>query len=141
MGILPTIDLFANMNLETGKQYKQSMFYRGQAVSNTNGVITLNNGIKIGNGMLSLGQKKVPLNQFIITKYNKNGQLTKSVQRFNVGSQYYVIYMSNYNQFLILDKRIFNSLYIQLFVLENYDTELFEPTILSPTTKIFKLKK
>jgi undecaprenyl-diphosphooligosaccharide--protein glycosyltransferase len=31
-------------------------------------------------------------------------------------------------------------LYFQLFVLENYDKELFEPTILTPLAKIYKLK-
>ena len=141
MNILPTIDLFSNMNLETGKQYKQGMFYRGQAIEKKNGIITLDNGIKIQNGVLHLGLKKLPINQFIVTQYNKNGVLTKQIQHFNIGSPYYVIYMSNYNQFLILDKRLFNSSYIQLYVLENYDPELFEPTILTPMLKIYKLKR
>ena len=51
-----------------------------------------------------------------------------------------VIYMKSYNKFLVLDKKMFNSLYIQLFVLENYDNKLFEPVILNPLSKIYKLK-
>ena len=141
MGLIPTIDQFSNMNIETGKAYKQGMFYRGKAISNKNGVIILNNGIKIQNGILSLGSQKVPINQFIVTEYNSKGILEKKSQRLNIGASAYVIYMKNYNQFLILDKRMFNSLYIQLYVLENYDPELFEPTILTPMTKIYKLKR
>jgi dolichyl-diphosphooligosaccharide--protein glycosyltransferase/undecaprenyl-diphosphooligosaccharide--protein glycosyltransferase len=48
--------------------------------------------------------------------------------------------MQNYNQFLVVDEQTYQSLYFQLFVLENYDKELFEPTILTPLAKIYKLK-
>lgn len=140
MNLVPTIDLFSNMSLKTGKQYKRGMFYTGQAISNNNGVIKLNNGIEINNGMLKLGKSQVPISQLIVTEYDSKGHLQKSVQHLNIGASVYVIYMKNYNKFLILDKRFFNSLYVQLFVLENYDLDLFEPTILTPMTKIFKLK-
>ena len=141
MNIFPTIDLFSNMNIETGKEYRRGMFYMAQAISNNNGVITLNNGIKIKDNSLYVGSQRVPINQFIVTEYNAKGVLQKQTQRLNIGASAYVIYMKSYNRFLILDKRLFNSLYIQLFVLENYDSTLFEPTILSPMTKIYKLKK
>jgi len=141
MNILPTIDLFSNMNIETGTQYRRGMFYSASAVSNKNGIVTLNNGIKIQNGTLILGSKQIPINQLIATEYDSKGILQKQVQHFNIGASAYVIYMKNYNKFLILDKRLFHSLYIQLYVLENYDPELFEPTILTPMTKIYKLKR
>jgi len=48
--------------------------------------------------------------------------------------------MRDYGRILILDKRMYNSAYIQLFVLENYDPNLFEPVILTPLSKVFKLK-
>ena len=140
MGILPTIDLFSNLNLETGKGHKKGVFFRTQPVSNVNGVIQLRNGIVINQGMVTMGNSKVPMNQLIVTEYDKHGVLHKNAQLVNIGAPIYVIYMKNYNQFLILDKRMYNSLFIQLFVLENYDPELFEPTILTPLTKIFKLK-
>ena len=141
MNIVPTIDLFSNMNIETGKQYRPGMFYTGHAISNNNGVITLNNGIKISNGILSLGTKKAAISQFITTYYDNEGKLQKHKQHFNIGASTYVIYMKNYNKFLVLDKRMFNSLYVQLYVLENYDPELFEPTLIKPMVKIFKLKR
>jgi len=141
MNLIPTIDLFSNMSIETGKPYKRGMFYTSQAISNKNGIITLNNGLKIKNGSLYFGAKQIPINQFIVTEYDAKGILHKQAQRFNIGASTYVIFMKNYNKFVILDKRLFNSLYIQLFVLENYDAELFEPTILTPMTKVYKLKK
>ena len=48
--------------------------------------------------------------------------------------------MSNYRQFLVVENSVYNSLYFQLFVLEDYDKELFEPTILTPLAKVYKLK-
>jgi dolichyl-diphosphooligosaccharide--protein glycosyltransferase/undecaprenyl-diphosphooligosaccharide--protein glycosyltransferase len=48
--------------------------------------------------------------------------------------------MSNYNTFLVLDEKTYNSLYIQLMVLEEYDKMLFEEVILTPQAKVYKLK-
>ena len=48
--------------------------------------------------------------------------------------------MSNYKQFLVVENSVYNSLYFQLFVFENYDKELVEPTILTPLAKVYKLK-
>ena len=48
--------------------------------------------------------------------------------------------MSNYEQFLIVNNNEYNSTYVQLFILENYDVKLFEPVILTPLAKVYKLK-
>ena len=48
--------------------------------------------------------------------------------------------MPNYRQFLVVDDSVYNSTYIQLFVFENYDKNLFEPVIMTPLAKIYKLK-
>jgi len=37
------------------------------------------------------------------------------------------------------DKKVFESAFIQLFVLENYDKDLFEPVYLSNSARIYKL--
>jgi len=140
MGILPTIDLFSNLNPETGQQYRSPMFYRAKPVRNVGNSILLNNGMEIRGGAIHINGRETPINQMVVTEYDAKGVLHKSVQHIDVGSPVYVIFMRNYNQFLILDKRLFNSTYIQLFVLENYDPKLFEPVILTPLAKVFKLK-
>jgi len=55
-------------------------------------------------------------------------------------ANFYIVYMKSYNTFLVLDEAMLNSTYIQLFVFENYDKSLFEPVILDPSSKVFKLK-
>jgi len=41
---------------------------------------------------------------------------------------------------LIVDEKTYNSMFIQLMVLENYNKKLFEPVILTPSAKVYKLK-
>jgi hypothetical protein len=49
--------------------------------------------------------------------------------------------MQDYNKILVVDNYTLNSTYIQLFVLETYSKELFEPVIMTPIAKVFKVKK
>ena len=140
MNILPTVDLFANLNPLTGQEYKSPLFFRANLVNTKGNMFNLSNGMQIRGDKVIAGKNILPINQFVVTEYDNRGILHKRVRYLNIGSPFYVIYMKNYNQFLILDKRMFNSTYINLFVLEDYDHKLFEPTILTPFTKVFKLK-
>ena len=67
-------------------------------------------------------------------------QLQKSVQLVDLSSNLSLIFMSSYNTFLIVDEKTYNSLYIQLMVLEEYDKNLFEKVIVNPHAKVYKLK-
>ena len=49
--------------------------------------------------------------------------------------------MQSYRRILLLDERAYRSTYVQLFVLENNDPDLFEPVILTPMAKVYRLKK
>jgi len=142
MNIIPTIDLFSNLNLSTGKQYKRPIFQQAFPVGYNNGIMKLSNGMEIeeDTGILKIGKQRVPINQLVTTQYDENQNLKKSRKIANIGADVYVIFMKSYNKVLILDKRMFYSLYVQLFVLENYDKDLYEPVILDPRTKIYRLK-
>jgi dolichyl-diphosphooligosaccharide--protein glycosyltransferase/undecaprenyl-diphosphooligosaccharide--protein glycosyltransferase len=48
--------------------------------------------------------------------------------------------MKSYGKILIMDDRFFNSAFVQLFVFEN-GGGLFEPVILNPFVKVYKIKK
>jgi hypothetical protein len=39
----------------------------------------------------------------------------------------------------LMDEAAFNSVFVQLFALENYDPALFQPFIMSPLIKIYKV--
>ena len=142
MDILPTVGLFSNLDLSTGKQLQNPFFYQSTRFQQTEKEIDLGSGVKINlqNGQVTIGTQVVPINTFYISEYDENGQLKVSAQVANAAAPMSVIYMKSYNRFLVLDQKMLNSTYIQLFVLGNYDKNLFELTISDPLTKIYKLK-
>ena len=142
LNILPTVALFSNLDLVSGKKGNRAFYYKSNRFQDTPESINLGNGVKIikAKGEVQMGKQRVKINNFVTTAYNNNKVLQKQVQKLNPYGDINVIYMKNYNQFLLLDNKMYNSLFIQMFVLENYDKSLFEPVILSPLAKVYKLK-
>ena len=83
------------------------------------------------------GEKK-PINSYYQVG-EVDGKLVKLSKQVDESSDLFVIFLPDYQRILILDKKVFNSTFIQLFVLENYDKELFEPVYLSNSARIYKL--
>ncbi|RLA84583.1 MAG: peptide transporter [Epsilonproteobacteria bacterium] len=142
MSIYPTVNLFSNIDLMTGTKGKRPFFYQSKNYKDSGDIIDLGNNIKLNKqtSKLHIANKIIPINRFVKTEYDKHGKLKKTGQILNKTANINVIFMSNYKQFLVVDHAVYNSLYFQLFVLESYDKNLFEPTILSPRVKIYKLK-
>jgi len=142
MNIYPTVNLFSNIDLMTGTKGKQPFFYKSTTFKESNEFLDLGRGIKIEKktGILIIGNNKVALKRFVKTAYAKNGKLQVQVQNINPRANLNVIFMSNYNQCLVVEDSVYNSTYFQLFVLENYNKTLFEPIILTPLAKVYKLK-
>ncbi len=142
MGIIPTITQFSNLDLMSGEKKQPPFFYISGSAQETQDSVELGGGVRImkKTGQVMIGKDTLVMNSFIVTEYDNNGVLRKNVQVIDENSPVSVIFMKNYNQFLVLDKNMFNSTYIQLFVLENHDKSLYEPVILNPMAKIFKLK-
>ncbi len=142
MGILPTVDLFSNLDLQTGNKKYNTFFYISRNFRENLQILDLGQGLRFNKqkATLNIGNNKVPINSLIITKYDKNGKLQVEKKDLNPLANLYMIFMKNYHQILVMDARVFNSTYIQLFVLENYDKKLFEPVIMTPLAKVYKLK-
>jgi undecaprenyl-diphosphooligosaccharide--protein glycosyltransferase len=141
MSIYPTITHFSNIDLMSGQRGQRPFFYLSKRFSQDKNYIDLGKNIKISkkDNMLIVGGKKYRVNNFAKTFY-QNGVLKTQLQRDDRRSNINIIYMSNYKQFLVVDNSVYYSLYFQLFVFENYDRRLFEPTILTPLAKVYKLK-
>jgi len=142
LSIYPTVNLFSNLDLMTGIKRRQPFFYRSKNFKESKSFIDLGRGIKIekATGKIIVGKQKVSINRFVKTFYDNKGKLHKQIQTINHNANLNVIFMSNYRQFLVIENSVYNSLYFQLFVLENYDKELFEPTLLTPLAKVYRLK-
>ncbi len=140
--IFPTVAAFSTIDLKTGQQ-KRHFFYSPRGVRQQGSTLLFPAGVKVllATGEIEIGAKKVPIHHFVQTFYDKNGKLQKSIQG-NPLAQHglNVIFMKSYGKWLILDDFYYNSAFVQLYVLEN-TAGLFEPVILSPLVKIYKVKK
>ncbi|MDD2358101.1 MAG: STT3 domain-containing protein [Thiovulaceae bacterium] len=142
LSIYPTVTLFSNLDLMSGSRYADPIFFASQASNEDEHFIYLQNGISINKTTASVkfGDKEMPINRFIKTGYEKDGKLSIDTKQLNSMASITVIYLASYGQFLILDEASFNSTYVQLFVLEHYDKNLYEPVEMTPYAKIYKLK-
>lgn len=143
MRIFPTVTVFGNLDLTTGKEERNIAFYPTQAVSNKDGLITFRNGITFDTkkGEIALGQQKKNIKHFIVTQNTKEGKVHLQSQLYHADGEYVVVYMQSYGQFVVMDTETFNSTYVQMFMFEKYDQSLFELVVSSPYSKIYKLKK
>ncbi len=142
LSIYQTVELFSNIDIDTGKMGKSPFFYQTTHIKDMGSKIDLGRGIYLdkAKGSVNIQGKEIPLAMFITTKYNQFQKLDVNKQVINVSGNLIAIFMRDYGRFLILDSNSFESTYIQLFVLENYDKNLFEPVEINPMVKIYKLK-
>lgn len=141
MEIFPTVALFSNLDLTGKNQTQQPFFYTTRSVQDTGKTLELGQGFSIikATSTLKVGAQSLPIKSFYQVGYDKNQKVHVNQQNF-ASEGLSVIYMASYGQFLVLDDYYLTSQYIQMFVFENYDKNLFEPVVMSPMTKIFKLK-
>ncbi len=142
MGIFPTVARFSNLDLMSGNVIRRPFFYETNRFREQNGILNLANGIYFDQkkGTLKVGNQTVLVNTFYVTYYEKNKKLIRQRQVLHKNAALSIIYMRSYRTFLVLDQNMLNSLYIQLFVFDNYNKKLFEPVIMTPSVKVYKLK-
>ncbi|MEE3776845.1 STT3 domain-containing protein [Campylobacter sp. CX2-4080-23] len=143
LGIFPIVSKFSRLDLLNGKEWADPFFVVATNFTQVKDGIALNNGIIISNDAtyIDLNGQKFRVNSYIETKYDENMKLSKSIHNIDNLADIYLIYMVDYGRFILLDKEMFNSTFIQLYVLENYEKTPFEPVILDPTAKVYKLKR
>ena len=143
LNIFPTVSVFGNLDLTTGKEERKMMFYPTRVVKNNHGILQFANGIVFDTkkGELAFGRQLVPVKYFIIASVDKTGKTVVGAQPYHAESDYIVLYLKSYGQFVIMDIDTFNSMYVQMFMLGKYDKNLFELVVSSPYSKIYRLKK
>jgi dolichyl-diphosphooligosaccharide--protein glycosyltransferase/undecaprenyl-diphosphooligosaccharide--protein glycosyltransferase len=143
LNIFPTVSVFGNLNLNTGKKLREMTFYPTTLLNNKKGILQFKNGIVFDSkkGELILGSKKGKVKYFITTQNTPSAKIQMQSQLMHIDAEYSIVYMKSYGKFLIMDNKTFNSTYVQMFVLGKYDKNLFELVVSSPYSKIYKLKK
>jgi dolichyl-diphosphooligosaccharide--protein glycosyltransferase/undecaprenyl-diphosphooligosaccharide--protein glycosyltransferase len=141
--IFPTVMLFGNLDLTTGEKLGVRRFIVTAPVKKYKDVIVLSDGTKFDmkKGILLAGTKEVPIRRFVIASVKKDSSISKAVINHHKSGYYTVLFLKSYGRFVIMSEDVFNSTYVQMFLLGNYDKELFELVVKSPYSRIYKLKR
>ena len=142
LNIFPTVSVFGNLDLTTGKAIRKIVFYPTVAISNQKGMLKFQNGITFNSqtGRIKLGQTESDVKYFIATQNTRDNKIQLQSQLYHADGKYAVVYMKSYNRFIVMDIETFQSTYVQMFILGKYDKRLYELVIASPYTRIYKLK-
>jgi dolichyl-diphosphooligosaccharide--protein glycosyltransferase/undecaprenyl-diphosphooligosaccharide--protein glycosyltransferase len=142
VNILPTVHLFSNMNIKTGAKKAQPLFYFSQRFQQSKTMINVGQGITVdkAKGELNINGQKVPLHQFVSVTPQPNAKPQIQIQNVNAMSNYSLVYLAQYNSFLVASNELMNTLFIQLFFFENYDSNLFELVDNNLLMKVYKVK-
>ena len=141
LNIFPTINLFSNLDLKTGKSYKNPFFASsGYMVKGDKIYLNRSVYIDVESGNIHFRDKIYPINTIALSYVGKDGKVHSTINRLHSDGDFYIVVMKSYGRVLILDRKYFDSTYIQLFALGRYNKSLFEPVIITPMAMIYKLK-
>lgn len=141
--IFSTVASFSYVNLETGEFENNFTFSPASYQGEKDGLIYLSNNILLSNDFRSFmfNDKIYTLNSLI--ELNSVRQKDYKIIPIDENANFYLFYIKDTNipfQFILMDKAMFNSAFVQMFFLSNYDENLFELVVNSNEAKIFKLK-
>jgi len=143
MRIFPTVGVFGNINLETGAKGRNMHFYPSSVARQQGGKILLRNGIIYDaiKGTVTMGNQTKKVYRFDTVQYSADNKTQVQSKLYSMSGEYCVIYLKSYGQVVVMDRKTYESAYVQMFMLEKYNKELFELVVFSPYSKIFRVKK
>ena len=139
--IFPTVSLFSEVDLKTGKKRERRIFYALYPLGKQGESLVLSGGVRFDmeQGVLHLGGKEASVKRFVTATRTKKGVEVRS-EGLHPEGELTLVYLKSYNQFLLLNERMYRSLYVQLFFLRSYDPKLFEPVVESPWAMVYRIK-
>lgn len=143
MNIFPTVAVFGNLNLKTGRKERNFIFYPTAPLKQNGSKVVLQNGIVFDSikGTISLGKSLQKVYHFDQVTLGQNSLPKVQSSLMHLDGTFCVVYLKNYNKIIVMDRETYKSAYVQMFMLGNYDKNLFELVISSPYSKIYRLKK
>ena len=140
--IFLTVSQFSNLDLNTGNKLRNIWFYPTYARAKKGSLLLFSNGVAFDykKGELLINNSKVPVKLFITTKTLPNGDIKIMPQRYRHSADKIVLFIENNRRFILLDNETFKSNYVQMFLLGNYDKNLFELVVKSPYSRVYKIK-
>jgi len=139
--IFPTIKLFSDVDLISGQQASEPYFGLFTDFVENDDNINLGSAVfDKKTKTIQIGQNKLQLKTISTSYYDKNNTLVTKTEKLSETAEFHLIALPSYHAYILADDAMFNSLFMQLFVFENYDKNLFEKVSATSEAKIFRLK-
>ncbi len=141
--IFSTVASFSFVNLENGTFKEEFVFSPAFFEGEKDGLIYLSNGILLSNDFRSFifNDAIYTLNSLI--EFNSIRQNDYKIIPVDENAEFYLFYIKDPSlafQFILMDKTMFESAFVQMFFLNNFNENLFELLINANEAKIFRLK-
>ena len=144
--IFSTVASFSKIDLATGEINSPFVFSTAMNLGALeDGSYALSNGMVLANDFTALYVSNRALKIHSITDFNsiKNKDFKQTLVDEN-GDFFVFYFKENFGlpvQFIIMDKTMFESAFVQMFFFENYDKSLYELVLNEKEAKVYKLKK
>ena len=145
--IFPTVASFSHIDLQSGQINDPFVFSTALALGKDEktGFYYLSNGMFLSDDFTHIILSENAYAIKAVYEFDSIKDASFKQRTIDENGNFYVFYLkeslSYPMQFIIMDKTMFNSLFVQLFFFNNYDKDLFEPVILDKDAKIYKLKR
>lgn len=142
--IFGTVASFSYINLDTGELKDNFVLSTAYYLGEQNGELVLSNGVRLSSDFrnFNINGKSYPLNSLV--EFTSVYQKYYKVIEIDKESKYYLFHIKDNNvpnvQFILMDKAMFESAFVQMFFFGKFDENLFELIIDSKEAKVFRLK-
>jgi dolichyl-diphosphooligosaccharide--protein glycosyltransferase/undecaprenyl-diphosphooligosaccharide--protein glycosyltransferase len=142
LNIFPTVGVFGNLNLKTGKAERKIIFYPTRAIQQGGTKVVFANGVIFDsvNGTIKMGKNLKKVYRFDQVTLDSHATPKVESGLMNLDGNFCIVNLRTYNKVIIMDKATYNSAYVQMFMLGKYDKKLFELVVSSAYSKIYKVK-
>lgn len=132
----------AMFDLKTGQMKEVPVFYFSEDIKNEGSRLVLGDNVFIDNSDMNLylEGKRYLVREFYVMDWDNEEKPISFRKSYRDKEGIICIYFKRLKSMMVVDQRLFNSLYVQLFVFENYDKGLFELIVSKPLAKIYKVK-
>ncbi|TEY04548.1 STT3 domain-containing protein [Campylobacter sp. US33a] len=146
MNIFSTVATFSNIDLSTG-EVNPFIFRVTRAVLQNNGEFILSDGSKLSEDFRIWRNDEN--NTYAVKEIIEINSVTTGdykVTPMDTQGKVYVFFLKEQfqtaqGQFIIMDEKMFNSAFVQMFFFNNYDKDLYDLIINDKNAKVFKIKK
>ncbi|MGM0622712.1 MAG: STT3 domain-containing protein, partial [Campylobacterota bacterium] len=136
--LLPTIELFSNLDLMSGKKRQRSFYFESDRIDVRQGGIDFASGVRLHQRSATLQFADKQKDIAIYTEISGSLKSPQIKEQKIRQEGLVVVIDQRYKKAFIMDQKLYRSLYFQLFFLDRYDTDLFEKVIDDPYAKVFK---